>query len=208
MSKDWKKDEKQYYLPKAKPEAITVPKFKFFSIAGKGNPNDAFFVDYVKVLYLTSYGVRMSYKGDYVPKGYTTYKVYPLEGVWDISEEAKKLGIKKLDKNTLVFNLMIRQPDFVTKEYFVGLIKLLKEKKPHKLLDQVKFEEIEEGLCIQMLHLGSYDDETQSFDLMESFCKEQGLQRKKRTHREIYLSDARKVAPSKLKTVLRFEAKK
>jgi hypothetical protein len=114
---------------------------------------------------------------------------------------------RKLDKNTLVFNLMIRQPDFVTKEFYSDVLERTIKKKPHELLKRVKFEKIKEGKCIQMLHLGSYDDEPASFDIMEQFSKEQGLTRISRTHREIYLSDARKVSPEKLKTVLRFKVK-
>jgi len=207
MKHEWKKIEKQYYLPKTKPEVIEIPKFNFFTIAGQGNPNDSFFADYIGVLYSMSYGVRMSLKGGFAPKGFFEYTVYPLEGVWDISEEAKKKGIKKLDKSTLVFDLMIRQPHFVTKEFFTEVLERIKEKKPHELLDHVKFKQIEEGACVHMMHHGSYDDEPASFGIMENFCEEKGLVRTSRTHREIYLSDARKVAPEKLKTVLRFEVK-
>ncbi len=204
MKHEWKKQEKEYYLPKAKPTAVDIPKFNFFTIAGQGNPNNPFFGEYIKVLYAMSYGVRMSDKGGFAPKGYFEYTVYPLEGVWDISDEAKKKGIKKLDKNTLVFNLMIRQPDFVTKDFFTEVLDRVKKKKPHELLNQLKFEPIHEGKCVQMLHIGSYDDEPESFDIMEEYCTANGLKRKSKTHREIYLSDARKVAKDKLKTVLRF----
>lgn len=208
MKHEWKKKEKQLYLPKNKPEVVEIPKFSFITIHGQGNPNDPFFGEYIGVLYSMSYGVRMSKKGEFAPKGFFEYTVYPLEGVWDITEEAKKKGIKKLDKNTLVFDLMIRQPEFVTKEFYKEVLKRVKEKKPHELLDKVEFKQIEEGKCVQMLHNGSYDSEPVSFDLMEEFAKKQGLKRSSRKHREIYLSDARKVAPEKLKTVLRFEVKK
>ncbi|MBU1148763.1 GyrI-like domain-containing protein [Patescibacteria group bacterium] len=207
MKHEWRKQEKQFYLPKSEPELVKIPKFNFFTIAGKGNPNEPFFANYIKVLYLMSYGVRMSKKGGVAPKSFFEYTVYPLEGVWDITEKAKKEGVKKLDKSTLVFNLMIRQPDFVTKDFFTEVFELIKKEKPHDLLDQLKYERIEEGKCVQIMHLGSYDDEPKSFAKMENYANENGLTRKSKTHREIYLTDARKVAPEKQKTVLRFLVK-
>jgi hypothetical protein len=205
MAHEWKKSEKAFYLPGAKPELINIPSFKFFSIEGKGNPNDKFFAEYIGVLYSLSYAVKMSPKKGIAPADYFEYAVYPLEGVWDITEEAKKNQIEKLDKNTLVFNLMIRQPDFVTSGFAATIIELTKKKKPHPLLENIKFSSIEEGQCVQMLHTGSYDDEPASFKRMEDFCNENDLKRKSKVHREIYLSDARKVSPEKLKTVLRFK---
>lgn len=208
MKHEWKRHEKNIYLPKTKPEFIKVPTFSFFTIEGKGNPNDEFFADYIGVLYSLAYAVKMSPKKGLAPDGYFEYTVYPLEGVWDISEEAKKKYDAKLDKDTLIFKLMIRQPDFVTEDFAQKIIELTKKKKPHKLLDKVKFEEVEDEDCVQMMHLGSYDDEPSSFALMEKYCKENDLIRLSKKHREIYLSDARKVAPEKLKTVLRFKVKK
>jgi hypothetical protein len=201
----WKKEEKHIYLSKDQPVLISIPKFKFFSIKGKGNPNDPFFGDYIKVLYALSYAVKMSPKQGRAPKEYFEYTVYPLEGVWDITDEAKANYTGILDKNALVFNLMIRQPEFVSEEYAVETIAHTKKKKPHQLLEDVKFETIEEGLCIQMLHNGSYDSEPASFAKMDTFSKDKGYKRINHTHREIYLSDARKVTPDKLKTVLRFK---
>ena len=205
MKHEWKKKEKNYYLPKNKPEKVIIPKFRFFSIKGEGNPNDDFFPEYIAVLYSLSYAVKMSPKSGVVPKNYFEYTVYPLEGVWDINEEAKKSNSKILDKDSLVFNLMMRQPDFVVPDFANEIIERTKKKKPHKLLYKVKFEIIEEGSCVQMLHLGSYDNEPESFKQMYLFADEQRLKRKFHTHREIYLSDARKVLPEKLKTVLRFQ---
>ena len=202
MKHEWRKHEKNIYLPKNTPEVVDVPDFDYFMIKGKGNPNEDFFGEYIKVLYALSYGVRMSYKGDDAP-----YTVYPLEGVWDISDEAKRKGIKVLDKSTLVFNLMIRQPEFVTYEYAQKIIDITKKNKPNELLDKAKFGTIKEGKCVQMLHKGSYDDEPASFALMEAYCEENGLIRASKTHREIYLSDARKTESEKLKTVLRFTVK-
>lgn len=205
MKHEWKKSEKSLYLPKDKPEKIVVPKFKFFSVRGKGNPNDDPFAEYIGVLYSLSYAIKMSPKAGIAPENYHDYSVYPLEGVWDIDEDAKKTFNGKLDKNSLVFNLMIRQPDFVTTDFADEIIKRTQKKKPHDLLDQVKFEMIEEGCCIQMLHLGSYDNEPESFKQMERFATDRQLKRRSHMHREIYLSDARKTSPDKLKTVLRFQ---
>ncbi len=204
MKHEWRKHEKDLYQPKNKPETIEVPKLNFFSIKGEGNPNSEAFGDYIAVLYLLSYAVRMSYKKDYIPTGYFDYTVYPLEGVWDINEEAKKNFDGVLNKDDLIFNLMIRQPSFVTEKFAEEIISHTMKNKPNELLPEVKFESIEEGKCIQMLHLGSYDDEPASFELMEKFATEQGLIRESKVHREIYLTDARKTVPEKLKTVLRF----
>ncbi len=205
MKHDWKKNDKQFYLPKNKPENITVPKFNYFTIEGKGNPNDDFFADYIAVLYSLSYGIKMSPKQGFAPGNYEEYTVFPLEGVWDIDEEAKKNFTGILDKNSLVFKLMMRQPDFVTTDFALETIERIKKKKPHSLLEKVKFEAIEEGLCVQMLHEGSYDSEPASFRKMQEFADANNLKRISHTHREIYLSDARKVEPEKLRTVLRFK---
>ena len=204
MKHDWKKDEKAFYAPKNKPEKVKLSSMKFFSIRGEGNPNDAFFAEYIGVLYALSYAVKMSPKSGNAPVGYVEYSVYPLEGVWDITDEAKQKPMETLDKNSLVFNLMIRQPDFVTAAYAAETIERVKKKKPHPLLEKVIFEEIEEGECIQMLHIGSYDSEPESFAAMEAFATSQGLVRQSKIHREIYLSDARKTQPDKLRTILRF----
>ena len=147
----------------------------------------------------------MSPKAGLFISNYYDYTVYPLEGVWDIDENAKAKGIKAFDKNSLIFNIMIRQPEFVTEEIAHENIDRTKRKKPHELLDIVKFEIIEEGVCVQMLHQGSYDEEPESFNQMELFAIEQNLKRKYHVHREIYLTDARKTISEKLKTVLRFQ---
>ncbi len=205
MKHEWKKMEKLFYLPKSKPEEISIPQFNFFSIKGEGNPNDDFFSEYISVLYSLSYAVKMSPKAGFAPRNYFDYTVYPLEGVWDICEEAKMKNNKTLDKDSLIFNLMMRQPDFVTQDFAQEIIERTKKKKPHDLLDEIKYEVFEEGSCVQMLHLGSYDNEPASFKQMHLFVDEQHLKRKSQKHREIYLSDARKVSPEKLKTVLRFQ---
>ncbi len=208
MKYEWKKTEKNIYLPKAKPELIKIPSFNFYSIEGQGNPNDESFGNYIGAFYSLAYGVKMSPKSGAAPKGYFDYTVYPLEGIWDITEEAKKNYSGKLDKNTFVFNLMIRQPEFVTKEFAFEILEKTKKKKPGELLERVKFISYEEGECVQMLHVGSYDSEPESFKVMEEFCTENNLARVSKTHREIYLSDARKVPSEKLRTVLRFKVKR
>lgn len=208
MKHEWRKNEKQFYLPKAKPVLVSIPKFKFFVIEGKGNPNDAFFSEYVEVLYALSYGIKMSPKKGVIPQGYYDYTVYPLEGVWDLAEEARASFNGTVNKNDLVFTLMIRQPDFTDSGFAHQIIEQTKKKKPRELLEKVRFEEIAEGDCVQMLHLGSYDDEAASFNIMERFAADNGYRRKSKIHKEIYLSDPRNVAPEQLKTVLRFGVEK
>lgn len=205
MKHDWKKIEKHFYLPKTKPELVKVPPFKFLSIRGHGDPNDKPFQENIGVLYSLAYAVKMSNKNNFAPKDYFEYTVYPLEGLWDISEEGKKTSSEKLVKSQLIFNLMIRQPDFVTPDFALEVIERTKKKKNHPLLEKVKFEIIEDNYCIQMMHIGSYDNESESFRQMEDFCLKSGCKRESKQHREIYLSDFRKVPHNKLKTVLRFK---
>jgi hypothetical protein len=208
MKHEWKKNEKQFYLPENRPELINIPKFKFFTFEGSGNPNDDFFAEYIGVLYSLSYAIKMSPKKGIEPNGYFDYTVYPLEGSWDLHDEAKKSFDGKINKNDLIFKLMIRQPDFVDSDFALHILEQTKKKKPHDLLAHIRFEEIIEGDCIQMMHLGSYDNEPESFRQMESFADLADYQRTSKTHREIYISDARKVSPDKLKTVLRFSIEK
>ena len=207
MKIEWKKSEKQYYLPKAKPEKIYIPKFGFYTIEGEGDPNAPEFENYISVLYSLAYGIRMSPKSNNAPANYAEYTVYPLEGVWDISEAAKARNGVNISKSDYVFKLMIRQPDFVDESYALEMIEFIKKKKPHHLLGEVRFETIEEGNCIQMLHIGAYDDEPKSFAMMEEFASSINEERACKTHREIYLSDPRRTAVEKMKTVLRFKLK-
>ncbi len=202
---EWRKAEKQLYIPKTKPEILDIPTLKFAVISGQGNPNSPFFGEYIGALYAVSYAIKMTLiKLDDQPEGYQDYTVYPLEGVWDITEEAKKIKSDVLNKDDLVFDLMIRQPDFVSDEFFDDMLTFAKSKNDNPLLDQVMFTCITEGKSVQMMHIGSYDDEPESFQQMEKFADDNNLIRKSKIHREIYLSDFRKVAPEKLKTVLRF----
>jgi hypothetical protein len=203
MKYQWTKQEKEFYLPPQKPTMVTLPPMNFFMLKGKGNPNHQGFAEAVGVLYSLAYGVKMMPKGGITPEGYFDYAIYPLEGVWDLEEEAR--GLSHLDKDRLVYTLMIRQPSFVTPALAQEVIEKVNKKKPHPLLERVTFESLEEGTCLQMLHLCPYDNEPASFALMEQYCKTHGLKRLCYTHREIYLSDQRKTAPERLKTVLRFK---
>lgn len=205
MKHEWRKQEKNLYIPKQEPELITVPEQKFFMIKGKGNPNGEEFSRRIEVLYSLAYAIRMMPKQGYTPEGYFEYTVYPLEGLWDLTEEGRKLD--RLDKEELLYTIMIRQPDFVTQEVAEKAFENVRKKKPNPLLDEVFFDTINDGLSVQMLHIGSYDDEPQSFDRMKKFIEENHLEIKTLVHREIYLSDARKVEPAKLKTVLRYRVR-
>jgi len=207
MKIEWKKNDKQYYLPKGKPEVVILPSFRYFTISGEGNPNDPFFGDYISVLYSLSYAIKMSPKQGCAPENYVEYTVYPLEGIWDLTDIGRKNYNGALDKDEFKFKMMIRQPEFVTEEYAKETIERTMKKKPDKLLDQIVFESIEEGKCIQMLHIGSYDAEPESFRMMEEYAEEQNLIRIEKKHKEIYLSDPGKTAIEKLKTVLRFRVK-
>ncbi len=206
MGYEWKKQDKHLYLPKTEPQRVTIPEFKFFTLKGKGNPNEDAFAEAVGVLYSLSYAVKMMPKKGTTPEGYFEYTVFPLEGVWDLDEEGRELNY--LNKDHLIYTLMIRQPDFVTEQLAQEVLASVKKKKHHVLLDQVKFISFEEGECVQLMHLGSYDSEPVDFARMEAYCELEGLKRHSKIHREIYLSDARKTAPDKLKTVLRFNVDK
>lgn len=206
MKHEWRKKEKAIYLPKHKPERVTIPTYNYITLFGEGNPNSAFFSECIGVLYSLAYAIKMNLKSmPEQPEGYQDWTVYPLEGVWDITEEAKKHFDGQLNKDDLVFNLMIRQPDFITDAFFDEMLAFTQAKKPHALLDKVKYEKIEDGECIQMMHIGSYDDEPASFKRMEAFAESNNVKRKSKIHREIYLSDFRKVPEEKLKTLLRFQ---
>lgn len=208
MKYEWKKSEKAIYCPKAKPEQIHIPAFKYIVLNGEGNPNSKAFAECITALYSVAYAIKMTLKKlDQKPDGYCDYTVYPLEGVWDINDEAKKTFTGTINKDDLVFSLMIRQPDFVDEVFYQQMLELTKAKKPNVLLDKLRFESLTDGDCIQMLHMGSYDNERESFELMEAFAENEGVERVSKIHREIYLNDFRKVPTEKLKTVLRFKVK-
>ncbi|WP_445356120.1 GyrI-like domain-containing protein [Microbulbifer sp. EKSA008] len=202
---EWRKKEKTLYLPKTLPELIDIPKLNYITIHGEGSPAEEAFTNCIGTLYSLAYAIKMlPKKTDEKPRGYFDFTVYPLEGVWDINEKAKESYSGEIKKEDLIYKLMIRQPDFVELPFFKEILNYVKNKKPNPLLNQVNFETILEGKCVQMLHLGRYEDEPISFEKMEAFTKDQGLNRLSKVHKEIYLSDTRKVAPEKLKTVLRF----
>lgn len=203
---EWRKTEKSLYLPKNRPEVIEIPEFQFIVLSGEGNPNSEFFGRCIETLYSVSYALKMNLKKVVPPpKDYKDWTVYPLEGVWDLTEEAKRSYDGQLNKDDLIFDLMIRQPDFVSLDFFKEMLDLTKKKKSNELLDKVELRKMTDGKSIQMLHLGSYDDEPASFVRMEDFAAEMNLKRKAKNHREIYLSDFRKVPTEKLKTTLRFQ---
>ena len=203
MKYEWKKSEKQYYLPKAKPELIEIPKFRYITVEGTGSPDSEFYQECIKVLFQVSYSIKMSYKktnedGD--------YSVYPLEGLYDLTEFGKTL--KELDRNEFVYKLMIKQPNFITNEMFDKALEDVNKKNKTELINNLKFEQIEDGLCVQMLHIGSYKEEQITFSIMDNFLKENNLKRTSSNHREIYISDFRKVKPEDLKTVIRIKVSK
>lgn len=209
MKLEWKKTEKDIYLPGKNPVAIQIPRMKHFTISGTGNPNQEAFQEKITVLYGLSYAVRMMPKSGFTPAGYAEYTVYPLEGIWDLTEAGRqtKAQGQALDKDQLVYKIMIRQPDFVTEEVFRLALEKTGKKSPAPLLDQAVFEELEDGLSVQMMHIGSFDSEPASFARMDEYLSSHGLVRTTKIHKEIYLSDFRKTKPEDLKTVLRYFVK-
>lgn len=200
IKSDYKKEFKSLYFPKGVPELVQVPSMSFISVKGEGDPNEADFALATQALYSLAYAVKMSYKSGTPPEGYYEYRVFPLEGVWDLIDITKP----NTDKSNYKYEIMIRQPDFLTQELFDYFLTSAKKKKPNKYLDKAAMVTFEEGLCCQMMHTGRYDDEPASFARMEQFCENSGFKRSDLRHREIYISDPRKVSPDKLKTVLRF----
>lgn len=208
MKYEWRKKEKELYLPKNEPTLIDVPTMNYLTMSGKGNPNEEDFSVSVQCLYAMSYGIRMLPKKGIVPEGYYDYTVFPLEGVWSLDEEGILLQQEGADLLTLkdhfLYKVMIRQPDFVDEALFNDVMATVAQKKKGLPIRQVIFETINEGRGVQMMHLGSYDSEPVSFAQMEAFAVEQGLTRMDKTHKEIYLTDPNKTAPEKQKTTLRF----
>ena len=204
MPFDFKKEYKEYYLPKAKPGIITIPKMNFIAIRGEGDPNieDGDYKKAIGVLYAIAYTIKMSKMGSRQIEGYFDYVVPPLEGFW------QQKGINGIDysrKDLFQWISVIRLPDFVSQEDFDWA---RDESSRKKGLDTSKAElwSYEEGLCVQCMHLGSYDNEPATVELMHRFIEEQGYIpdiTDERPHHEIYLSDPRKTVPEKLKTVIR-----
>ena len=203
---DFKKEYKDIYLPKNKPGIIDVPEIRFIMVDGKGDPNiSASYKEAVEVLYGLSYSIKMSKMGSAQPAGYFDYVVPPLEGLWWFEDnvfDGSVIGGK--DKFNWV--MMIRQPEFVTPEVFETAKASLTKKKPGIDTSIVRLEEFTEGLCAQVMHIGSYDDEPPTVAALEEFIESQGYRTVMsglRQHHEIYIGDPRKTAPEKLKTVIR-----
>ena len=196
-------------MPKGKPEIVTVPKINYIAVRGKGNPNEeeGEYKKSIELLYGIAYTIKMSKKGDYKIEGYFDYVVPPLEGFW---WQENVDGIDYSHKENFQWISVIRLPDFVTKADFDWAVVEASRKKKMNF-SKVEFLEIEEGLCVQCMHSGSYDDEPATVAAMDKFIADNGYENDisdTRRHHEIYLSDARKVAPEKLKTVIRQPIKK
>ena len=201
---EWRKTEKAFYLPKEKgPVRIDVPEMMFFAVEGAGSPADEEFQARIGLLYALSYTIRMMPKSGWTPPDYQEYTVFPLEGVWRMDTDAWSPGAE-LDKTKLKYKLMIRQPWFVTPDVVARAMESARKKVPADLLERASFEAFTDGPSVQMLHVGPYDTEPETFAAMNSFMKERGLVRAEQAHREIYLSDPRRVAPEKNRTLLRF----
>ena len=209
MPFDFKKEYKEFYMPKGKPEIVTVPKMNYIAVRGKGNPNeeDGEYKKSIELLYGIAYTIKMSKKGDHKIEGYFDYVVPPLEGFW---WQENLDGIDYSHKENFQWISVIRLPDFVTKADFDWAIEEATRKKKMDF-SKVEFLTLEEGLCVQCMHSGSYDDEPATVAAMDKFIADNGYENDisdTRRHHEIYLSDARKVAPEKLKTVIRHPIKK
>lgn len=204
MAFDFKKEYKEFYMPPKKPTIITVPPMNYIAVRGEGDPNeeDGDYKMALNLLYGVAFTIKMSKMGDHKIDGYFDYVVPPLEGFW------RQQGIQGIDytrKDLFEWTFVIRLPDFVTEADFKWAIEEAARKKKVDF-SKVEFLRIEEGLCVQCMHLGPYDNEPETVDLMHRYMQEQGYEldiNDSRRHHEIYLSDARKVAPEKLKTVIR-----
>lgn len=208
MAFDFKKEYKEFYMPKGKPEIVTVPKANYIAVRGKGDPNDegGAYQQAVGILYAVAYTLKMSYKTDYRIEGFFDYVVPPLEGFWWQDGVG---GIDYSDKSTFNWISVIRLPDFVTQKDFDWATGEA-EKKKHLDCSKAEFLTIDEGLCVQIMHIGPFDDEPATVSMMNAYLLENGYENDfsgSRLHHEIYLSDARKVAPEKWKTVIRHPIK-
>lgn len=209
MAFDFKKEYKEYYMPKNIPQIVDVPKVNYIAVRGKGNPNevDGAYQKAISVLYAIAYTLKMSYKTDYKIDGFIEYVVPPLEGFWWQDDVE---GVDYTDKSAFNWISVIRLPDFISEEDFAWAVETATKKK--KLdCSAAEFLTLEEGLCVQIMHLGSFDDEPATVALMDSYLAENGYVNDftdTRLHHEIYMSDARKVASEKWKTVIRHPIKK
>ncbi|MBP5597600.1 MAG: GyrI-like domain-containing protein [Pseudobutyrivibrio sp.] len=209
MAFDYKKEYKEFYMPKNKPAIVTVPTMNYIAVRGQGNPNEegSEYKKSIELLYGIAYTIKMSKKGSHQIEGYFDYVVPPLEGFW---WQDDRKGIDYAHKDDFKFISVIRLPDFVTRDDFEWAVEEATVKKKMDF-SKVEFMTYEEGLCVQCMHIGSYDDEPATVELMHKYMEEQGYAldiNDNRLHHEIYLSDARKVAPEKLKTVVRHPIKR
>ena len=213
---DYKKEYKDLYMPKPEPGIIDVPAMLFIMVDGKGNPNDegGEYPQAVELLYGLSYAIKMSKMGGSRPAGYFEYVVPPLEGLWWLKDDSPFDGTKK---EKFCWTSMIRQPEFITQELFGRACKETARKKPHLDTSKARLQVFHEGLCVQMLHIGPYDDEPGTIAKIEAFIKAEnyrnaisdaGPDGMIRRHHEIYLGDPRKAEPSKMKTVIRHPVKR
>lgn len=209
MAFDYKKEYKEFYMPANKPSIVTVPKMNYIAVRGKGNPNDESgeYKDSIGLLYAIAFTIKMSYKGSHKIDGYFEYVVPPLEGFW--WQEGSD-PIDYANKNGFNFISLIRLPDFVTKADFDWAVREATNKKKADF-SKVEFLTYDEGVCVQCMHVGSYDDEPKTVALMHEYMAANGYVldiSESRYHHEIYLSDPRKCAGEKLKTVVRHPIKK
>jgi len=206
--KDYKKEYKELYQPKTMPTLVDVKRMQFVAIEGRGNPNDenGEYQQAISVLYTIQYTIKMSKKGSYTPDGYFDYIVPPLEGFWWL-DNSKDFSFQ--DKSNYCWLSVIRLPEFVDEKVFEWACNEASRKKQ---IDATKAQllKITEGLCVQCLHVGAYDEEPETLKLMNDYIALNGLQsdlNETRRHHEIYLSDPRKTEVSKWKTVLRVPVK-
>lgn len=209
MAFDYKKEYKEFYMPKAKPGIVNVPVMNYLAVRGSGDPNEegGEYKESIGLLYGIAFTIKMSKKGGRRMEGYFDYVVPPLEGFW---WQDGIRGIEYSQKERFKWISVIRLPDFVTKEDFDWAVAEATAKKRQDF-SRVEFMTYEEGLCVQCMHTGSYDDEPDTVDAMHRFMEENGYVldiTDRRYHHEIYLSDARRVAPEKLKTVIRHPVRK
>lgn len=209
MAFDYKKEYREFYLPKNKPEIVNIPVMNFVAVRGKGNPNDenGEYKSAMKLLYGIAFTIKMSYKGDRKIDGYFSYVVPPLEGLW---WQDGVDGIDYSRKDDFKWVSMIRLPEFVTKADFNWAVSEATEKKKTDF-SKVEFFTYNEGLCVQCMHIGSYDNEPETIRLMDGYAESCGYFSDisgKRHHHEIYLNDARKCSSENLKTVIRHPVKK
>ena len=204
MAFDYKKEYKEFYLPPQKPGLIMVPEMQYVAVRGRGNPNEPE-GDYKKAmgtLYSIAFTIKMSYKGSHKIEGYFSYVVPPLEGLW---QQEGMEGIDYTRKNELEWFSMIRLPEFVTPDEFTWAKREVEQKKGIDV-SKAEYFRYEEGLCVQCMHIGSYDEEPETIRKMEEYVKEAEYRvdlSEGRKHHEIYLSDPRRTAPERLKTVIR-----